>query len=100
MTDSDEPVLSFTLPADGSYKLAVEELAGRGGGDYGYAVECESGPQFSLALKNDKNNRLRQSLPVAAGRFTWTCSASGLAMTGRSRWRLIRRGQAGRCSAT
>ncbi len=64
VTESDEPTLSFNPPADGTYKLAVEELAGRGGSDFTYAVECTSGPQFSLLLKNDKNNRLRYSLPV------------------------------------
>jgi hypothetical protein len=69
VTDSDEPAWSFTTSADGAYKLAVEELAGRGGSDFTYAVECQSGPQFSLLLKNDKNNRLRHSLP-SGGAFT------------------------------
>jgi hypothetical protein len=68
VTDSDEPALSFNPPADGTFILAVEDLAGRGGGDFTYAVECKSGPQFSLLLKNDKINRLRHSLP-AGGAF-------------------------------
>jgi hypothetical protein len=68
VTESDEPVLSFTPPADGTFGLTVEELVGRGGGDFTYAVECKSGPQFSLLLKNDKNNRLHYSLP-AGGAF-------------------------------
>ncbi len=63
VTESDEPALNFTPPADGNYKLAIEELAGRGGAEFTYAVECKSGPQFSLVLKNDKNNRLKYSLP-------------------------------------
>src|SRR4029079_14006692 len=63
VTDSDEPALSFNPPTDGAYKLAVEELAGRGGSDFTYAAECKRGPQFSLVLKNDKNNRLKYSLP-------------------------------------
>jgi hypothetical protein len=63
VTDSDEPALNFTPPADGTYKVALEELAGRSGADFTYAVECTSGPQFTLVLKNDKNNRLRYSLP-------------------------------------
>jgi hypothetical protein len=69
VTDSDEPALTFTPPADGRYKLAVEELAGRGGADYTYGVESTSGPQFSLVLKNDKNNRLRYSLPSGGAFF-------------------------------
>jgi hypothetical protein len=68
VTESDEPVLSFTPPADGTYNLAIEELAGRGGTDFVYAVECKTGLQFSLLLKNDKNNRLRYSLS-AGGAF-------------------------------
>jgi len=63
-TTADEPVLNFTVPADGKYRLAVEELAGRGGRGYGYAVECRRGEQFDLQLKNDKNNKLRYSTPI------------------------------------
>ncbi|HEY2414873.1 MAG TPA: PPC domain-containing protein [Pirellulaceae bacterium] len=63
VTESDEPVLSFIPPADGTYQLVVDELAGRFGSDFVYAVECELAPQFSLALKNDKNNRLRHGVP-------------------------------------
>lgn len=69
VNDSDEPVLNFTIPADGAYKLAVEELAGRGGSDYGYLVEACTGPQFTLSLKNDKNNRVRYGIP-RGGAFT------------------------------
>jgi hypothetical protein len=69
VTDSDEPSLNVTLPGDGKYELAVEELAGRGGSDYGYAVECRTGPQFSLVLKNDKNNRLRHAVAANGGAF-------------------------------
>ncbi|HMC11619.1 MAG TPA: pre-peptidase C-terminal domain-containing protein, partial [Pirellulaceae bacterium] len=68
VTDSDEPVLNFTPPADGTYTIAIEELAGRGGSDFVYAVECKPGQHFALLLKNDKNNRLRYSLP-AGGAF-------------------------------
>ena len=69
VNDSDEPVLNYTTAADGAYKLAVEELAGRGGPDYGYVVEARTGPQFTLSLKNDKNNRVRYSIP-RGGAFT------------------------------
>lgn len=66
--DSDEPVLQFTIPEDGAYKLSVEELAGRGGVDYAYAVEARTGPQFTLQLKADPNqNRLKHFLPGGDG---------------------------------
>lgn len=68
--DSDEPVLQFTIPEDGAYKLSVEELAGRGGADYTYAVEARTGPQFGLVLKADPaQNRIRHSLPGGGGAF-------------------------------
>ncbi len=67
ITDSDEPSLNYTVPADGTYKLAVSELAGRGGPDYSYAVEGRVGPQFSLSLKNDKLNRVKHVLGAAGG---------------------------------
>jgi hypothetical protein len=63
VTESDEPVLVFTPPADGSYQLAVDELASRYGSDFVYAVECQFGPHYTLTLKNDKNNRLKYALP-------------------------------------
>jgi hypothetical protein len=78
VTDSDEPVLAFTPPADGAYRLTVEELAGRGGSDFTYAVECRTGPQVSLLLKNDKNNRLRYSLPAGGALYLDVqCQRSG-----------------------
>src|SRR5262249_33880602 len=55
--------LTFNPPADATFRLAVEELVGRGGPDFVYAVECRIGPQFSLLLKNDKANRLKYSVP-------------------------------------
>jgi len=67
VSDSDEPALSFTPAEAGNFKLAVSELAGRGGADYTYAVEVRTGPQFTLALKNDKNNRVKYSLPGEGG---------------------------------
>jgi hypothetical protein len=66
--DADEPLWTVTMPEDGAYKLAVEELAGRGGVDYTYAVECRPGPQFTLQLKADPNqNRIRHSLAGNGG---------------------------------
>jgi hypothetical protein len=66
--DSDEPVLQFTIPEDGVYKLSVEELAGRGGADYTYAVEARTGPQFTLQLKADPaQNRIKHVLSGGDG---------------------------------
>ena len=68
--DTDEPTLNFAIPEDGTYKLSVEELAGRGGADYAYLVESRTGPQLTLLLKNDPNqNRIRHSLAGNGGAF-------------------------------
>jgi hypothetical protein len=69
IADSDEPTLNFTIPEDGAYRLSIEELAGRSGPDYAYAVEARTGPQFTLSLKNDANNRIRHSLSPGDGTF-------------------------------
>ncbi len=63
VTESDEPLLAFAPPADGTYRLAVEELVGRFGSDFVYAIECDNRPRFSLTLKNDKTTKIKQTLP-------------------------------------
>jgi hypothetical protein len=48
--------IAFTTPADGAYRLTVEELLHAGGPGYAYRVEIEPDlPRFAIALKNDKN---------------------------------------------
>ena len=76
ITDSDEPVWTVAIPSDGTYKLAVEELASRGGPDYTYAVEARPGPQFSLSLKVDKvPARTRITVPTGeAFHFDVVCA--------------------------
>jgi hypothetical protein len=75
ISDSDEPVLNFTFPEDGTYRLTVDDLAHRGGADFTYAVIAQTGPQFALSLKNDPANRLRHVLPAGTGalHFDVTC---------------------------
>jgi len=82
IADSDEPVLNFTIPEDGTYRLSVEELAGRGGPDYAYAVAARTGPQFTLSLKNDANNRIRHSLSPGDGTFHLDVQCQRLAYDG------------------
>ncbi|MEX2174189.1 MAG: hypothetical protein WD872_07490 [Pirellulaceae bacterium] len=67
--DTDEPVLTATLPEDGAYRLSIEELALRGGPDYSYAAIARTGPHFTLSLKNDANSRIRHALPAGVGAF-------------------------------
>jgi hypothetical protein len=48
--------LAFTAPADGVYRLTVEDLLHAGGPGHAYRVEIEPDrPRFALMLKNDKN---------------------------------------------
>jgi len=67
VNEDDEPAISFVAPADGEYRLAVQELVGLGGGDYTYRVEARIGPTFSLSLKNVNNQPARLSYTAAAG---------------------------------
>lgn len=53
---NDVETLVFTPPADGGYRVSVEELLGGGGPGYAYRIEVEPDqPRFRLLLKNDKN---------------------------------------------
>ncbi len=54
-TGTDEGVLDWTAPADGTYFLAVEDLLRRGGAELAYRVEAEpSVGRFALTLAADK----------------------------------------------
>jgi hypothetical protein len=108
VTQSDEPVLSFNPPADGNYRLAVEELIGRGGSGFVYAVECRTGPQFSLLLKNDKNSRVRFNvagggaiaLDVQCQRFGYDGPITLDLESPQSGWQLINRTIAAKAAET
>jgi hypothetical protein len=82
VADTDEPQLNFTIPEDGQYNLSIEELAGRGGVDYTYAVEARTGPRFSLALKADANNRIQHSLSPGDGTFHFDVQCQRFAYDG------------------
>ncbi|HEY4313496.1 MAG TPA: PPC domain-containing protein [Pirellulales bacterium] len=54
-TGGDEGVLDFTAPADGVYRLLVEDLLRRGGPEYVYRVAIEPYQAgFTLAVEADK----------------------------------------------
>lgn len=51
----EEGTLETTLPADGAYLLAVEDLVGRGGSQFTYRLEIETNaPRLTAALDQDK----------------------------------------------
>lgn len=52
---TEEGTLETTLPADGEYLLAVEDLVGRGGPQFTYRLEIETNaPRLTAALDLDK----------------------------------------------
>lgn len=54
-TAGDEGVLDFTAPADGVYRLLVEDLLRRGGPEYVYRIEAEPyRAGFALAVEAEK----------------------------------------------
>lgn len=54
-TGVDEGLLDYTVPADGVFRLMVEDVNHHGGPDHVYRIEVDSyRPGFSLALEADK----------------------------------------------
>ena len=74
--DTHDPVLEFTVPADGEYILGVEDERGEGGSDYVYRIEA--GPPENAVYtyiapepENQFQPQTRQVIAVAPGnRFT------------------------------
>ncbi|MFO0897896.1 MAG: pre-peptidase C-terminal domain-containing protein [Pirellulales bacterium] len=51
----DDVVLDFTAPADGQFRLAVEDLNRRGGPQHAYRLECVAyEPGFTLSVEAEK----------------------------------------------
>lgn len=67
-TEAEEELLVFTAPEDGTYRLEADDLLGRGGAAYAYAIEATAGPFFNLVAKNDPNTRF-QHLLAPGGAF-------------------------------
>jgi hypothetical protein len=70
--DTLDPVLEFTVPADGEYVLGVEDDRAGGGADYVYRVECqpESDAVYTYLPPEPENvftPQVRQSIAVSAG---------------------------------
>jgi hypothetical protein len=71
----NDPVLTFTAPADGAYRVRVEEFfASRGGPEFGYRLRIDrrgARPDFHLLLGRDTvvlNRGTQVSLPVTVER--------------------------------
>jgi hypothetical protein len=51
----EDAALDFAAPADGQYRLVVEDLNRRGGPEHAYRLECRPNePGFALAVEADK----------------------------------------------
>ncbi len=59
VSDTEDESFTYTIPADGSYRLSAEELLRRGGAEFTYRVEIAPNDCFSLALKSDKDGRYK-----------------------------------------
>ena len=81
-TGGDEGVLDFTAPADGVYRLVVEDLLRRGGPEFVYRVAVEPyRPGFTLAVEAEKFDAPK------AGVFVAKVTCARAITTARSRWR-------------
>jgi hypothetical protein len=76
---SPEMSVAFTPPADGEYGVEVRDLLFRGGSRFGYRIELSDGPDFSLALKNEKNANVRfaAAANIGAVAFNVQCVRKG-----------------------
>lgn len=69
VSDAEEWPLAVTIPADGQFRLQVEDLLLRGGAGHGYRIEVRPTPGFSLSLKPDAKAPSRYLAPVGNGAF-------------------------------
>jgi hypothetical protein len=68
-TEAEEELLAFTAPEDGTYRLEVDELLGRGSLISAYRIEVSTGPLFNLVLKNDPNTKFQHLMAVGGAQF-------------------------------
>lgn len=68
-TEAEEELLAFIAPEDGTYRLEVEELLGRGALTSAYRIEVTTGPLFNLVLKNDPNTKFQHLMAVGGAQF-------------------------------
>lgn len=69
VTNNEEPTLAYTSPGDGIYHLAIRDLLRRGGAGYAYRIQVQTGPGFSLVLKNDKTTKRKFTAARSNGAF-------------------------------
>ncbi len=67
VNDADEWSFDYTFPADGTYRLQVEDLLQRGGQDHVYHVTVAPAGSFDLSIKNDKAARDRFAMESGKG---------------------------------
>ncbi|MEZ6113266.1 MAG: PPC domain-containing protein [Pirellulaceae bacterium] len=67
VNDADEWSFDVTFPADGVYRLQVEDLLHRGDAEQSYHVSIAPSGTFGLTIKNDKATRDRFQVQPAAG---------------------------------
>ncbi len=70
--DTHDPILEFTVPADGEYVLGVEDTRGGGGPEYVYRVEARPDEDafhtyVAPEPENQQQPQARQTVAVAAG---------------------------------
>jgi hypothetical protein len=107
-TETGEPSLAWTAPADGDYLLLVRDLLDRGGPEFSYRVTAEPArADFALALKGDAGGRKNFALPSKDAYFPVdvVVQRSGydglieLSVEGPGKWRLYQSTVAAKANA-
>ncbi|MEX0818446.1 MAG: PPC domain-containing protein, partial [Pirellulaceae bacterium] len=77
ISDSDEWTFTYRFPADGMYRLMVEDLVRRGGPEHAYRVEVRPSIGFSLTIKQDESTRFNPPVNGGAIALTIQCDRQG-----------------------
>ncbi len=77
VTDNDDWTLNYEFPADGMYRLVVEDLLRRGGPEHAYRIEVRPSVGFNLSIKPEESTRFHPPGNHGAFALTLQCDRQG-----------------------
>lgn len=77
ITDNDEWSLDYRFPADGMYRLVVEDLLRRGGPEHAYRIEVRPSVGFQLSIKPEVRTRFHPPQNDGAIALALQCDRHG-----------------------
>lgn len=77
VTEDDEWAFDYTIPADGMYRMVVEDLLRRGGPGHGYRIEMRPARGFRLSIKPDQPLRFHAAETFGGFALSLSCERQG-----------------------